>query len=170
MPSFEAFHMHLNNFQMLQSVGQGSRGTNEKYELIQDKLGAFSRSCSEVSVWCQTSTRVPIESNFYNTCPTDMKLNQSGQDMFLPVVIQFGGNPGCNKKVTFNRNSGNRLAPDTHFTAAFWKGRPACPGSAHTSCLSSWTPAQHSLTAGSYSNASDKLLKTAFSAAGSVLC
>ena len=48
------------------------------------------------------STRVPIESNFYNTCPTDMKLNQSGQDMSLPVVIQFGGNPGCNKKFTFN--------------------------------------------------------------------
>ena len=31
-----------------------------------------------------------------------MKLNQSGQDMSLPVVIQFGGNPGCNKKFTFN--------------------------------------------------------------------
>ena len=31
-----------------------------------------------------------------------MKLNQSGQDMSLPVVIQFGGNPGCNIKVTFN--------------------------------------------------------------------
>ena len=55
-----------------------------------------------MSVWCQTSTRVPIESNFYNTCPTDMKLNQSGQDMSLPVVIRFGGNPGCNKNVTFN--------------------------------------------------------------------
>ena len=47
-------------------------------------------------------TRVPIESNFYNTCPTNMKMNQSGQDMSLPVVIQFGGNPGCNKKVSFN--------------------------------------------------------------------
>ena len=55
-----------------------------------------------MSVWCQTFTRVPIESNFYNTCPTDMKLNQSGQDMSFPVVIQFGGNPGCKKKVTFN--------------------------------------------------------------------
>ena len=55
-----------------------------------------------MSVWCQTFTRVPIESNFYNTCPTDMKLNQSGQDMSLPVVIQFGGNSDCNKKVTFN--------------------------------------------------------------------
>ena len=55
-----------------------------------------------MSVWCQTFTRVPIESNFYNTCPTDMKLNQSGQDMSLLVVIQFGGNTGCNKKVTFN--------------------------------------------------------------------
>ena len=31
----------------------------------------------------------------------DMKLNQSGQDMSLPVVIQFQGNPGSNKKVTF---------------------------------------------------------------------
>ena len=31
----------------------------------------------------------------------NMKLNQSGQDMSLPVVIQFGGNPGSNKKVTF---------------------------------------------------------------------
>ena len=48
------------------------------------------------------STRVPIQSNFYKTCPTDMKLNQSWQDMSLPVVIQFGGNPGCNKKVTLN--------------------------------------------------------------------
>ena len=28
-----------------------------------------------------------------------MKLNQSGQNMSLPVVIQFGGNPGSNKKV-----------------------------------------------------------------------
>ena len=36
------------------------------------------------------------------TIITAMKLNQSGQDMSLPVVIQFGGNPGCNKKVTFN--------------------------------------------------------------------
>ena len=32
----------------------------------------------------------------------NMKLNQSRQDMSLPVVIHFGGNPGCNKKVTFN--------------------------------------------------------------------
>ena len=55
-----------------------------------------------MSVWCQTFTRVPIESNFYNTCPTDMKSNQSGQDMSLPVVIQFGGNPASNKKITFN--------------------------------------------------------------------
>ena len=27
----------------------------------------FSRSCSEVSIWCQKFTRVLIESNFYNT-------------------------------------------------------------------------------------------------------
>ena len=31
----------------------------------------------------------------------DMKFNQNGQDMSLLVVIQFGGNPGSNKKVTF---------------------------------------------------------------------
>ena len=31
----------------------------------------------------------------------DMKLNQSGWDMSLPIVIQFKGNPGSNKKVTF---------------------------------------------------------------------
>ena len=31
-----------------------------------------------------------------------MKLNQNEQDMSLLVVIQFGGNAGCNKKVTFN--------------------------------------------------------------------
>ena len=41
-------------------------------------------------------------SNFYNTCPMDIKFNQSGQDMSLPIVIQFGGNPGCSKKVTLN--------------------------------------------------------------------
>ena len=78
---------------------------------------AVSRSCSEVSVWCQTFTRVPIESNFYNTCPIQyrvpiesnfyntcpmyMKLNQSGQDMSLPVVTQFWWNPKGDKKVTF---------------------------------------------------------------------
>ena len=31
-----------------------------------------------------------------------MKLNQSWQDVSLPVVIRFGGNPGSNKKATFN--------------------------------------------------------------------
>ena len=41
---------------------------------------------------------------------------------------------------------------------------------AQTSCLSSWTPVQHSLRAGSYSNLCYRLLKTAFSAAVSVLC
>ena len=29
-------------------------------------------------------------------------MNQGGQDKSLPVVIQFGGNPDCNKKVTSN--------------------------------------------------------------------
>ena len=38
---------------------------------------------------------------FVNSCPMNMKLNQSGQDMSLPVVIKSGRNPGSNKKVTF---------------------------------------------------------------------
>ena len=101
MPSLEECHMHLNNFQLLQSVSQVSRNTSKKYELIQDKLEGLSRSCSEVSVWCHTSTRIPIENTLHNTRPTDMKLNQSGKDMSRPVVIKFGKNPGCNNKVTF---------------------------------------------------------------------
>ena len=82
-------------------LGRCPGGQARSMSWFRTSWGAFSRSCSEVSVWCQTSTRVPIESNFYNTCPTDMKLNQSRQDMSLLVVIQFGENPGCNKKVTF---------------------------------------------------------------------
>ena len=31
----------------------------------------------------------------------DMKLNQSGKDMSLPIVLQFQENPGSKKKVTF---------------------------------------------------------------------
>ena len=55
-----------------------------------------------MSVWFQTFTRVPIEINFFDTCPTDLKLNQSGQDMSLPVLIQFGGNLGSNQRVILN--------------------------------------------------------------------
>ena len=50
------------------------------------------------------------------------------------------------------------------------KGPSACLGSAHTSCLSSWTPAKHSVTDGSYLSACDKHLKTAFLATAIVLC
>ena len=76
---------------------------------------------------------------------------KTGKGLVLPTLIQFHVHRTSILKVTFNRNSGERLAPDTHFNAASWKGPPACPGSAHTSRLSSWTPAQHSVTAGSYS-------------------
>ena len=55
-----------------------------------------------MSVWCQMFTRVPTKGNFYNTCPRDIKLNQSGQDMSHPFVIQFVGNPGSKKSITFN--------------------------------------------------------------------
>ena len=34
-----------------------------------------------------------------------MKLNQSGQDMSLPIVIEVWRNPGSNKKVTFKLTS-----------------------------------------------------------------
>ena len=36
-------------------------------------------------------TRVPIEIKFVNSCPTNKKFKFSGQDMSLPIVIQFGG-------------------------------------------------------------------------------
>ena len=72
--------------------------TSEKYELIQDKLEGLFR---KLRVGCQTFNQIPTESNFYNTCPMDLKLNQSKQDKSLPVVIQFRGNPGYNKKFTF---------------------------------------------------------------------
>ena len=78
-------------------------------------------------------------------------MNHNGKGHVLPTLIQFHVHRTSIVKVTFNRNSGERLAPDTQFTAASWKGPPACPGSAHTSCLSSWTPARHSVTDGSYS-------------------
>ena len=78
-------------------------------------------------------------------------MNHNGKGHVLPTLIQFHVHRTGIVKVTFNRNSGERLAPDTQFTAASWKGPPACPGSAHTSCLSSWTPARHSVTDGSYS-------------------
>ena len=68
----------MNSFQLLQSVGQVSRIKSEKDELIQDSLeGVFKRlQSSECLV--PNVPRVLIESNFYNTFPMDMKLNQSG--------------------------------------------------------------------------------------------
>ena len=98
------------------------------------------------------------------------KLNHNGKGHVLPTVIQFHVYRTSIVKVIFNRNSGERLAPDTHFTAASLKSPPAFPGSAQTSCFSFSTPVQHSLTAENYSNACYKLLKTIFLAAGSVLC
>ena len=78
-------------------------------------------------------------------------LNHNGKGHVLPTLIQFHVRRTSIVKVTFNKNSGGRLAPETHFTSASRKGPPASPESAHTSRLSSGTPAQHSVTAGSYS-------------------
>ena len=99
-------------------------------------------------------TKVPkgeIESNFFVIPWITSKLNHNGKGYVLPTLIQFHDRRTSIVKVTFNKNSGGRLAPDTHFTTASWKGPLACSESADTSWLSSWTPAQHSLTAGSYS-------------------
>ena len=121
-------------------------------------------------IWWQNYQRGEFESNFFVTTWISSKLNHNGKGHVLPTLIQFHVHKTSIVKVTFNRNSGERLAQDTQLTAASWKCPPACPGSAHTSRLSSWTPSRHSVTAGSYSNACDKLLKTAFLADVSVLC
>ena len=93
---FRGLNMHLNNFQLLESVRHVSRRKARSLSSSRTSWRAFSRSCSEMSVWCQMFTIVPIESNLYNTCPKDIKLNQSGLNMSLPIVIQFRGNPGSN--------------------------------------------------------------------------
>jgi len=101
----------------------------------------------------QLATKVQKRWNwnlFFVTTWISSKFNLNGKRHVLPTLIQFHVHRTSIVKVTFNRNSGERLAPDTQFTAASWKGPPACPGSAHTSCLSSWTPAQHSVTDVSY--------------------
>ena len=109
-----------------------------------------------------------IESNFFVTPCISSKLNHNGKEHVLPTLIQFHVNRTSIVKVTFNRNSGGRLAPNTHFTTASLKGPPSCPESAHTSRLSSWTPAQHSVTAGSYSKCMWQATRDSIS--GSQLC
>ena len=108
--------------------------------------------------------------NFFVTPWISFKLNHNGKGHVLPTLIQFHVRRTNIVKVTFNRNSGRRLAPDTHFTAASWKSPPACPESAHTSCLSSWTPTKHFVTVGSYSKCMWQATETAFLWASSVLC
>ena len=97
------------------------------------------------------SQKGEIESNFFFTPWISSKLNHNGKGPVLSTLIQFHVRRTSIVKVTFNKNSGGHFAPDTHFTATSWKGPPSCPESVHTSRLSSWTPAQHSVTAGSYS-------------------
>ena len=64
--------------QLLQSVGQVSRMKIEKDELIQDKLEGLFKKLQWSECLVPNIPRVPIKSNFYNTCPMAMKLNQSG--------------------------------------------------------------------------------------------
>ena len=89
-------------------------------------------------------------------------MNHNKKGHVLPTLIQFHVHWTSIVKVTFNRNTGECRAPYPHFTAGSWKGPSACPGSGHTFRLSSWTPAQHFVAVGSYSNACNKLVKTAF--------
>ena len=103
-----------------------------------------------------------VKLNFFVTTWISSKLNHNEKGHVLPTLIQFHVHRTNNVKVNLKRNSGKCLAPDTQFTVGSWKGPSTCPGLAHTSFLSSWTPAQHCVTAGSYSNACDKLLKKAF--------
>ena len=119
---------------------------------------------------CQKYQKGKIESEFSVTTWISSKLKHNKKGHVVPTLTQFHVCRTSIVKVTFNRNSGECLAPDTHFTAASWKGIPSCPGSVHTSHLSAWTPAQHSVTAESYSNACEKLSKTVISAARNVLC
>ena len=92
-----------------------------------------------------------IESSFFVTTWISSKLNHNGKGHVLPTLIKFHVRRTIIVKVTFNRNSGESLAPNTHLTAAFWKGPLACPGPAHTSRFSFWTLAQPSVTAVGYS-------------------
>ena len=62
---------------------------SEKDDLIQDKLESLFKKLQWSMYLVPNIPRVPIESNFYNTCPMDMKLNQSGQDMYLLGVCKL---------------------------------------------------------------------------------
>ena len=58
-----------------------------------------------------------IESNFFVTPWISSKLNHNGEGHVLPTLIQFHVRRTSIVKVNYNRNSGGRLAPDTHVTA-----------------------------------------------------
>ena len=59
-----------------------------------------------------------IESNFFLTPWISSKLNPNAKGHVLPTLIQFHVRRTSIVKVTFNKNSGERLAPDTHITLA----------------------------------------------------
>ena len=99
----------------------------------------------------EITKNVKLKVNFFITTWISSKFNHSRKGHVLPTLIQFQVHRKSFVKVIFIRNSGERLEPDTHFNAASWKGPPACPGSFHPSRFLSWTPAQHTVTAGSYS-------------------
>ena len=115
------------------------------------KNEAFADKCDCEGKFAILDTLISIEARKIKLDLYKQKPDHKGKGPVLPTLIQFHVQRTSLVKVTFNRNSGECLAPDTQFTAASWKGTPACPGSAHTFRLSSWTPAQHSVTAGSYS-------------------
>ena len=65
--------------------------------------------------------QVKLKVTFFVTPWISSKLNHNGKGHVLPTVIKIHVCGTSIVKVTFNRNSGERLAPDTHFTAASLK-------------------------------------------------
>ena len=118
---------------------------------LQSSPQPFSRQKVAFMISDESPKKVKLKVSFFVSPWISSKLNHNGKGHVLSTLIQFHVHRTSIVKVTFNRNSGERLAPDTHFTAASWKCPPACFESAHTSRVSSWTPAQHSVTAGRYS-------------------
>ena len=66
----------------------------------------------------KSTKKVKLKVTFFVTTWDSSKLNHNGKGHVLPTLIQFHIPRTSTVKVTFNRNSGERLAPDAHFTAA----------------------------------------------------
>ena len=66
----------------------------------------------------ESTKKVKLKVTFFVTTWISTKLNHNGKGHVLLTLIQFHVRRKSIVKVTFNRNSGKPLAPDTYFTAA----------------------------------------------------